>query len=62
MDLIPDCKTMNISIRKTISARPWLLVVAAFVLLVTMWTGLIVVAVRHAPQSVPLSPVVHDQH
>lgn len=53
---------MNISIRKTISVRPWLLVVAAFVLLVTMWTGLIVVAVRHAPQSVPLSPVVHDQH
>lgn len=53
---------MNTSIRKTISARPWLLVVAAFVLLAAMWTGLIVVAVQHAPESVPLSPVTHDSH
>ncbi|HSJ03294.1 MAG TPA: hypothetical protein VK956_12610 [Verrucomicrobium sp.] len=52
---------MTISIRKTISAKPWLLVVAVFVGLIVMWTGLIIIAVRNTPQNVPLTTVTsHD--
>ena len=34
--------------------RPWLWVVAAFVVLIAAWTVLIRIAVRNAPESVPL--------
>lgn len=34
--------------------RPWLLVTAAFLLLVAAWTSLIFVAVKYTPESVPL--------
>lgn len=34
--------------------RPWLFVIAAFLLLLTAWSSLIFIAVKHAPQSVPL--------
>lgn len=51
---------MITSIRKTISDKPWLLIVGAFVLLICMWTALIVVAVRHRPQPIPLSPALHE--
>jgi hypothetical protein len=51
---------MTISIRKTIAAKPWLLVVAVFVLLIAMWTGLIVIAVRNRPQPVPFPPPPHE--
>ena len=35
--------------------RPWLLVVLAFTLLITAWTALITVAVKHAPQQIPVT-------
>ncbi|QTN32348.1 hypothetical protein HZ994_08405 [Akkermansiaceae bacterium] len=34
--------------------RPWLYVTGAFLLLIAAWTSLIFVALKHAPQSVPL--------
>ena len=34
--------------------RPWLYVTGAFLLLVAAWSSLIFIAVKHAPQSVPL--------
>lgn len=34
--------------------RPWLYVTGAFLLLIAAWTSLIFIAVKHAPQSVPL--------
>ncbi len=34
--------------------RPWLFVIAAFMLLLAAWSSLIFIAVKHAPQSVPL--------
>ena len=37
--------------------RPWLYVTGAFLLLITAWTSLIFIAVKHAPQSVPLQTV-----
>ncbi len=42
---------MNI---KPKSIRPWLYVTGAFLLLITAWSSLIFIAVKHAPQSVPL--------
>lgn len=37
--------------------RPWLFVIAAFVLLVAAWTSLIFIAVKHTPKTVPLETV-----
>lgn len=34
--------------------RPWLYVTGAFLLLITAWSSLIFIAVKHTPQSVPL--------
>ncbi len=34
--------------------RPWLYVTGAFLLLIAAWSSLIFIAVKHAPQSVPL--------
>jgi hypothetical protein len=35
--------------------HPWLFVVLAFGLLITAWTALITVAVKHAPQQVEVN-------
>lgn len=37
-----------------IADRPWLFVVAAFVILITVWTGFIMTAVKHGPAPSPL--------
>ena len=34
--------------------RPWLFVIAAFLLLITAWSSLIFIAVKHTPQTIPL--------
>lgn len=34
--------------------RPWLYVAGAFLLLIAAWSSLIFIAMKHAPQSVPL--------
>ena len=36
--------------------HPWLFVVFAFLLLITAWSALITVAVKHAPQTIEVSP------
>jgi len=36
--------------------RPWLFVIAAFLLLLAAWTFLIFVAAKFAPQPVPVAP------
>lgn len=36
--------------------RPWLLIVAAFLILIGAWTILITIAVRNQPQAVPFEP------
>jgi hypothetical protein len=35
--------------------HPWLFVVLAFAVLITAWTALITVAVKHAPQQVEVN-------
>ena len=37
-----------------IKKRPWLLIVAAFLILISAWTALITIAVRNQPKAVPL--------
>ena len=37
-----------------IAERPWLFVVAAFVILITVWTGFIMTAVKYGPVPSPL--------
>jgi len=37
--------------------RPWLYVGAAFLLLLTAWSSLILIAVKHTPQTVPLETI-----
>jgi hypothetical protein len=46
------------SISSVISKRPWLMVIGAFVILITAWTFLIVIAVKNRPQEAanPLNP------
>jgi len=34
--------------------RPWLLVVLAFVVLISVWTAFIMLAVKNQPQKIPL--------
>jgi hypothetical protein len=34
--------------------RPWLFVTAAFLLLMAAWSSLIFIAVKHAPETVPV--------
>ena len=36
--------------------HPWLFVVLAFAVLITAWSALIAVAVKHAPQQVEVAP------
>lgn len=35
--------------------RPWLYVTAAFLVLITAWTSLILIAVRHTPERITIS-------
>ncbi len=35
--------------------RPWLYVISAFLLLVTAWTSLIFIAVKHAPEKIEIT-------
>lgn len=37
-----------------VAERPWLFVVAAFVILVSVWAGFIYVAVKNGPATAPL--------
>lgn len=46
--------TMN---RKNRNLRPWLFVIGAFAMLVTAWTSLIFIALKHAPATVPVETV-----
>jgi len=41
----------------TQTIRPWLYVTGAFLLLLAAWSSLIFIAVKHAPQSVPLQTI-----
>ena len=34
--------------------RPWLLIVLAFVILISIWTAFIMLAVKNQPQKIPL--------
>jgi hypothetical protein len=43
---------------RCLAERPWLFIVAAFVILVSVWTCFITLAVRHAPQNVEI-PAAH---
>lgn len=40
--------------------RPWLLVIAAFVILISMWTAFIVLAVKNQPAVVPLETATNQ--
>lgn len=43
--------------KKPKNIRPWLYVTGAFLLLITAWTSLIFVALKHAPKPVPLQTI-----
>lgn len=45
-----------------LAERPWLFIVAAFLLLVTVWTGFIYVAVTNGPVTVPLDATTASIH
>lgn len=48
-----------------LAQRPWLFIVAAFVVLVSVWTGFIYVAVTNGPVTVPLEATrasIHAGH
>jgi hypothetical protein len=38
--------------------RPWLYVTGAFLLLLTAWSCMIFIAVKHTPQTIPLETAV----
>jgi|AntRauTorcE11897_2_1112592.scaffolds.fasta_scaffold17096_2 hypothetical protein len=44
--------TMNL---KNKNLRPWLFVIGAFALLVTAWTSLIFIAVKHSPEKIEIT-------
>jgi hypothetical protein len=44
---------------KIIQKRPWLLIVFAFVLLISAWSSLIMVAAKHRPESIELPQATH---
>ena len=45
-----------------LARRPWLFVFLAFLLLITAWSALITIAVKHAPQKVEASSVQNPDH
>ena len=40
---------------KSRNFRPWLYVISAFLLLLTAWTSLIFIAVKHAPEKIEIT-------
>jgi hypothetical protein len=42
---------------QALKERPWLFVVLAFMLLIGAWTTMIVLAVNHQPEAIPLEEV-----
>ncbi|MEM7383667.1 MAG: hypothetical protein AAF514_01870 [Verrucomicrobiota bacterium] len=38
------------------SKRPWLLIVAAFLLLIGAWATLVRIALDHQPEAIPITP------
>lgn len=52
---------MRLSIPKTLSSRPWLLVALLFGGFVACWVFLITIAVKNAPQTIKV-PVEHAGH
>jgi len=45
---------MRLSIPKTLSSKPWLLVVFLFVAFIAWWVFFISIAVKNAPKTVPV--------
>jgi hypothetical protein len=45
---------MNTPASKKRRVNPWLFLVAAFLLLISAWTTLIVIAVRHSPERITI--------
>ncbi|MFZ4764224.1 MAG: hypothetical protein ACOYMN_04650 [Roseimicrobium sp.] len=45
-----------------IAQRPWLFIVAAFAILISVWTGFIYVAVTNGPVIVPLEATTASIH
>jgi hypothetical protein len=48
--------------KRLIARRPWLLVIAAFFLLISVWTCFIYIAVKHGPAVLPLDPAATSRH
>lgn len=46
---------MHLSIPKTLSSRPWLLVVLLFGTFIGCWVFFITIAIKHAPPVVPVA-------
>ena len=42
-------------IRNYLARNPWIYVVLAFVLLLTAWSTLITIAIKHSPQTIQVS-------
>lgn len=42
--------------------RPWLLIVAAFLVLISVWTAFLFLAVKNQPETVPLETANPAQH
>lgn len=43
-----------------LAERPWIWIWVVFLVLISVWTGFIILAVKHQPASVPLSPTAHS--
>ena len=54
---VPKKNTTNTT-NTDMKLRPWLFVTAAFLLLISAWTSLIFIAVKHTPESIPLETAV----
>ena len=44
---------------KVLKERPWLFIVLAFMLLLGAWTVMIMLAVNHQPEFIPLEDAIH---
>jgi len=45
---------MKTEVRKKNRVNPWLFLIAAFLLLISAWTTLIVIAIRHSPERISI--------
>lgn len=52
---------MRLSMPKTLSSRPWLLVVVLFGGFIACWVLLLTIAVKNSPKTVTV-PVEHARH